>query len=132
MLENGGKFKLFPPCISLLFSDEWADHQEHRQDVKKRLLKPEHFFLLECAREKRFWWDHNRGGFDITNFSHHPMGVDSLHLQWKCTSKKGLSSSHSDFKGSPSQGPEHPGMFRSHFAPPTFSSTFLHKLVSHK
>ena len=34
--------------------------------------------------------------------------------------------------GSPSQGSEHPRMFRSHFAPPTFSRTSLYKPVSDK
>ena len=34
--------------------------------------------------------------------------------------------------GSPSQGSEHSGLFRSHFAPPTFSSTFWYKPVSDK
>ena len=31
------------------------------------------------------------------------------------------------YRGSPSQGSEHPGMLRSHFAPPTFSSTSWYK-----
>ena len=34
--------------------------------------------------------------------------------------------------GSPSQGSEHPGMFRSHFAPPIFPSTVWYKPVSDK